>query len=69
LIFFILSGIISVKACAVFIQTLGVFKCPAEESANCGKLQPINARKNYEKTDIKINKHSWPEHGQLTQIS
>jgi len=58
LIFFTLSGIMSVAACAVFIQTLGEFKCPAEESENCEKLLPINERKNYEKTDIKINKHN-----------
>jgi len=32
--------------------------CPAEESANCGKLLLINARKNCEKTDIKINNWS-----------
>jgi len=30
--------------------------CPAEENANFGRLQPINARKSLEKTDTRTNK-------------
>lgn len=30
--------------------------CPAEENANYGRLRPINARKNSERTDIRINR-------------
>ncbi|MCL2210720.1 MAG: hypothetical protein FWB95_02225 [Treponema sp.] len=39
------------------LPVLGEFKCPAEESANCEKSLPTNARKNCGKTDIRINKN------------
>jgi len=35
---------------------IGEYKCPAEESVNCGKSPPTNARKNCGRTDIKTNK-------------
>jgi hypothetical protein len=33
-----------------------MLKCPAEENANSGRLQPTNERKNLEKIGIKTNK-------------
>ena len=37
-------------------QTKELPKCPAEESENCEKSPPTNAKKSCEKTDTRINR-------------